>query len=159
MRLTALFHRIRFKARSLKTRPMIPFDWRSSILRAQNTSEVGRQLGLSSSQPASPPTSRYLGGAQAHGFPSLAVLLLRIHSSLQTRSRLIGVSCGSVSAVNHLKGKAIMDARKKHLMAVLLFIGFVFAGLVTLGGCKKEEPAPADTNQAAHDHGEGEHTH
>ncbi len=52
-----------------------------------------------------------------------------------------------------------MDAKKKHLMAVLLVVGFVFTGLMMLSGCKKEEPAPTDTNQAVHDHGDGEHTH
>ena len=52
-----------------------------------------------------------------------------------------------------------MDAKKKHLMSVVLVVGFVFVGLMMLNGCKKDEPAPADTSQQEHDHGEGEHTH
>ena len=53
--------------------------------------------------------------------------------------------------VNYLKGEAIMDAKKKRLITVLLVAGFVFVGLAMVNGCKKEEPtpAPADTNDAS----------
>ena len=54
-----------------------------------------------------------------------------------------------------------MDAKKKHLMTVLLVVGFLFVGLAMIEGCKKSEPAPesvADTHEgddhAGHDHGE-----
>lgn len=55
----------------------------------------------------------------------------------------------------------IMDTKKKRLMTVLLVGGFLFAGLVMVNGCKKEEPvAPAATSsEHDHDHGEEGHTH
>ena len=49
------------------------------------------------------------------------------------------------------------------MMTVLLVGGFLFAGLIMLNGCAKEEPVPEanDANTAVHDHdhGEGEHSH
>lgn len=49
-----------------------------------------------------------------------------------------------------MKGEVIMDAKKRRMMTVLLVGGFLFVGLITLNGCKKEEPTPepADTNDA-----------
>ncbi len=53
-----------------------------------------------------------------------------------------------------------MDAKKKHLVAVLLVVGFVFVGLTMLNGCGKDEPvAEPNAASAVHDHGEGEHSH
>jgi len=53
-----------------------------------------------------------------------------------------------------------MNAKKKHLIAVLLVAGFVFVGLTMFSGCKDEEPTPeADVSHEGHDHGDGEHSH
>ena len=63
--------------------------------------------------------------------------------------------------VNYLKGKMIMNAKKRRLITVLLVGGFVFVALTMVNGCKKEEPVtPTDTSsEHDHEHGEEGHTH
>ncbi|MHC4328578.1 MAG: YHS domain-containing protein [Planctomycetota bacterium] len=58
---------------------------------------------------------------------------------------------------NYLKGKMIMDAKKKRLMTVLMVMGFLFVGLVMIEGCKKSEPAPSETADHTHDHEGDDH--
>ena len=41
-----------------------------------------------------------------------------------------------------MKGKVVMDAKKKRLVTVLLVVGFVIVGLTMLNGCGKKETAP-----------------
>ncbi|MHC4424593.1 MAG: YHS domain-containing protein [Planctomycetota bacterium] len=51
-----------------------------------------------------------------------------------------------------------MNAKKKHLMTVLLVAGFLFVGLVVTDGCKKSEPAPSETAaDTMHSHEGDEH--
>ncbi len=50
-----------------------------------------------------------------------------------------------------------MSAEKKHLMTVLLVVGFLFVGLVMIEGCKKSEPEPSETADHTHEHEGDDH--